>query len=98
MIELTSKQRRQLEKYAHSLEPVVIVGGNGVTPQVIDMISKSIESHELLKVKFNEFKDEKVKLTQEICNQTGSTLVRIIGNIAILFRQNENPEKRKYEI
>ena len=31
MIEFTSKQRKALEKLAHDLQPVVIVGGAGVT-------------------------------------------------------------------
>ncbi len=98
MTVLTSKQRRYLEKCAHSLEPVVIVGGNGVSPQVVEMISRSLDSHELLKVKFNEFKDEKVELTDEICSRTDATLVRIIGNVAILFRQNEDASKRKFSL
>lgn len=98
MTELTSKQRKFLEKSAHSLEPIVIIGGNGLTPQVIEMILKSLEAHELLKVKFNDFKDEKSQLTQEICTQTDATLVRMIGNIAIIFKQNKNPEKQKYKI
>lgn len=98
MIELTSKQRKILEKSAHSLEPIVIIGGNGLTPQVIEMILKSLDAHELLKVKFNDFKDEKSQLTQEICTKTDATLVRMIGNIAIIFKQNKNPEKQKYKI
>lgn len=98
MTELTSKQRKILEKFAHSLEPIVIIGGNGLTPQVIEMILKSLDAHELLKVKFNDFKDEKSQLTQEICTKTEATLVRIIGNIAIIFKQNKNPEKQKYKI
>lgn len=98
MIELTSKQRKILEKYAHSLDPIVIIGGNGVTEQVIEMVLKSLDFHELLKVKFNEFKDEKRELTQKICNQTECSLVRIIGNIAILYKPNKDPTKRKYKI
>lgn len=98
MTELTSKQRKQLEKQAHNLAPIVIVGGNGVSPQVIEMILKSLDFHELIKVKFNEFKDEKRSLTEEICAKTEATLVRIIGNVAILFKQNEDPKKRKYTI
>ena len=91
MIELTSKQRKELEKVAHDLQPVVIVGGAGVTDGVIGMIDNSLTAHELIKVKFNEYKDEKQELTGEICEKTDATLVRIIGNVAILYR--ENPDK-----
>ena len=95
MIELTSKQRKELEKVAHDLQPVVIVGGAGVTDGVMDMVDKSLAAHELIKVKFNEYKDEKKELTEQICQKTYATLVRIIGNIAILFREKEDKEDKK---
>ena len=96
MIELTSKQRKVLEKYAHDLQPVVIVGGAGVTEGVIQKIDDSIAVHELLIVKFNEFKDEKKDLANEIAEKTNSTLVRIIGNVAIFYREAEKEDDRKY--
>ena len=89
MIELTSKQRKELEKIAHDLQPVVIVGGAGVTDGVIDMVDNSLEAHELIKVRFNEYKDEKKELTQQLCEKTDAALVRIIGNVAILYREKE---------
>ena len=48
MIELTSKQRKNLEKLAHDLQPVVIVGGAGVTDGVISMVDNSLAAHELI--------------------------------------------------
>lgn len=95
---LDSKQRKFLEKLAHDLSPVVIIGGAGLTDGVVAMTDNSLKAHELIKIKFNEYKDEKQELTQEICEKTEATLVRIIGNVAILFRQNENPEERKIEL
>ena len=53
-MELTSKQRKLLEKAAHDLQPVVIVGGAGVTDGVTNMVATSLAAHELIKVKFNE--------------------------------------------
>ena len=98
MMNLTSKQRKELEKASHSLEPVVIVGQNGVSESLLKMVNQCLDVHELIKVKFNDFKDEKQVLTAHICNATDATLVRIIGNIAILFKQQEDPKKRKIKI
>ena len=98
MIELNSKERKILEKAAHDLQPVVIVGGAGVTEGLVKMVDSSLAVHELIKVKFNEYKDEKVELVNQICNQVNSTLVRIIGNVAILYRPAEKPEDRKFDI
>ncbi len=98
MTELTSKQRKILEKAAHLLSPVVIIGSAGLTEGVIEMTENSLAAHELIKVKFNEYKDEKKDLTQELASKTNSTLVRLIGNIAILYREAEEPENRKFKL
>ena len=98
MIELTSKQRKNLEKLAHDLQPIVIVGGAGVTDGVISMVDNSLAAHELIKIKFNEYKDEIRDLTTELCEKTDATLVRIIGFTVILFREAEEEEDRKIKL
>ena len=98
MIELNSRQRKYLEKEAHDLQAVVIVGGAGVTDGVISMTDNSLAAHELIKIKFNEYKDEIKELTAEICEKCDATLVRIIGFTAILYREAEQPEDRKYKL
>lgn len=98
MIELNSKQRKFLEKAAHDIQPVVIVGGAGVSDGVVKMVDDCLKAHELIKVKFNEYKDEKIELTNELCNQLDATLVRVIGNVAILYKQAEKPEDRQFDI
>ena len=98
MIELTSKQRKLLEKAAHDLQPVVIIGGAGVTDGVINMTNNALAAHELIKVKFNEYKDEAKELTAEICEKCDATLVRMIGFTAIIFREAEKEDDRKYKL
>lgn len=93
MIELTSKQRKEFEKAAHDLQPVVIIGGAGVTEGLTKMVNDSLAAHELIKIKFNDYKDEKVELTKKICEETNATLIRIIGNVAILFREKEDDKE-----
>lgn len=96
MMELNSKQRKFLEKAAHDMQPIVIVGGAGVTEGVIQMVDTSLAAHELIKVKYNEYKEEKIDLTNEMCQQCNATLVRIIGNVAILYREAEKADDRQY--
>ena len=97
MIELTSKQRKFLEKTAQPMSPLVLIGGAGVTEEQIKQIQTVIKTHELIKVKFNEYKDEKKSLADSIQKETDSTLVRIIGNVAIFYKATEKPTDRKYE-
>ena len=97
MEELNSKQRKILEKYANNLNPVVIIGGNGVTESVTEKVLQSVNRHESLTIKFNEFKEEKHELTAELCKSCDAALVRIIGNVAVLYKPAEKPADRKYE-
>lgn len=97
MIALNSKQRKLLEGAAHSLSPLVIVGQEGVTDGVTAMLSSQLNSHELVKLKFNEYKEEKRELAAALAQSTGATLVRIIGNIAIFYRESPEEEKRMFK-
>lgn len=97
-MELNSKQRKILEKAAHDLQPVVIIGGAGLTEGVLQMVETSLAAHELIKVKFNEYKEDKIELTNEMCEKCDATLVRIIGNVSILYKQAEKEEDRNFNL
>ena len=58
-------------------------------------IAESLKAHELIKIKFNEYKEDKQQLVEEIANTCEAGLVRIIGNIAILYKENEEKEADK---
>ncbi len=94
---LNSKQRKFLEKNAQPLSPDVLIGGAGVTEAQIAQIDKMLADHELIKVKFNEFKEDKKELTEQIVQKTNSTFVRTIGNVSTLYRPAEKPANRKFE-
>lgn len=96
-MEINAKQRKFLEKNAQGLNALVQVGGAGVTENQIAQISRLLEEHELIKVKFNEFKDEKRELSNEIAQKTDSTMVRLIGNVLILYRPAKEANDRKFE-
>jgi len=72
-----------------------MVGRNGITDSLIEAVGKALDDHELIKIKFIEFKDEKKELVEEIVGRTASGLVALIGNIAIVFKQNKDVKKRR---
>ena len=96
-MEINAKQRKLLEKNAQPLSPLVQVGGAGGTENQIAQISRLLGEHELIKVKFNEFKEEKRELGVEIAEKTNSTAVRLIGNVLILYKPAEKTNDRKFE-
>jgi RNA-binding protein len=98
MEQLKGSQRKNLRSQAHHLKPLVIIGRNGINQQVIGSVDLALKDHELIKVKFGEFKDAKKEISAEIAQATKSEVVGIIGNIAILYRQHPQTEKRKIKI
>ena len=97
---LTGAQRKFLRGLAHKLKPVVIVGQQGVSDSLIQSVDAALTRHELIKVKFNEYKEkpEKTALSAKLETRTSSELVGMIGHTAIFFRQNKDPEKRVVKI
>ncbi len=92
---LTSSQRKKLRSLAHHLEPVVYIGKQGLTDAVVVAANRALNDHELIKVRFIEFKDEKRPLTDQLASSTGSEVAGILGHVAILYREHPDPESRK---
>jgi RNA-binding protein len=99
-ITLSGAQRKYLRGLAHGLKPVVIVGQNGVSDALIQSTDTALTQHELIKVKFNGYKDKpaKTELSALIESRTSSELVGMIGHTAIFFRANKDPEKRRIQL
>jgi RNA-binding protein len=94
---LNSKQIRFLRSLAHNLKPVVIIGGAGLTDNVINEINQALDDHELIKVKVNaNDRDEKASMIESITAQTESVHVQTIGHIGVFYRRH--PKKPKLEI
>lgn len=91
-MKLTNKDISYLRAAAHALNPVVIVGGNGITESVLAEIDSSIAHHELIKVRVNAGdRDQRKLMLEQICASTGSVLVQVIGHIGILYRAADKP-------
>ncbi len=97
-MELEGFQKNYLRKMAQSIKPLVMVGKSGVGAPIRTALDQNLEHHELVKVKFLDFKENKGEFARQLASQTSSVLVQVIGNIAIFFRRNTNPEKRTYRL
>lgn len=95
---LTSKQRATLSSMANSLDPLVHIGKAGLAEGVADALDKALADHELVKVRFVDFKDERRNLADELASRLGAELVRVIGHVAIMYRQSPEPEKRTIHV
>jgi RNA-binding protein len=98
MKKLKGSQRTYLRGLAHRLKPVIQVGKNGLTGELILAAQEALHVHELIKVKFLNFKEAKPELSRVIEAQTESEMVGLIGNIALFYRPHPEQEKRKIKL
>lgn len=98
MSDLTGAQRKHLRGLAHDLDPVVHLGQQGLTDAVLEEIDHALEAHELIKLRFLDFKDEKKRLTREIAQDLDAHVAGAVGHVAILYRRHPDPEKRKIHL
>jgi RNA-binding protein len=93
---LKSFQKKYLRGIAHRKKPIVHIGQKGLSTSLYKSIDKALEKHELIKIKFNEFKEKSSKKEMEktIEKQHHCESVGMIGHTIIIYRQNPNPEKR----
>jgi RNA-binding protein len=95
---LKGSDRKKLRGLAHDLKPVILIGKQGVTETLLPEIRQALDIHELIKVKFLDFKDQKQQLAEQIAAQTESHLAGTIGHMAIFYKQNPDPEKRRIRL
>ena len=97
---LTSNQKKYLRGTAHSLKPIVIIGQHGLADSVVAAVEEALNAHELIKIKFGEFKEKEEKrfIIEQIEEKTESQLCGLTGHVAILFRRSKDPKKRKIKL
>ncbi len=100
MEKLKGFQRSYLRSLAHDLDPVVFIGQNGITEAVERSINEALDAHELIKLKFIEFKkkEQKDQISQGIEERTGCQMVGMIGHVAIFYRRHKEAKKRKIRV
>ena len=93
-------QKKYLKGLAHTLKPTVFVGQKGAVASVVKALDEALDQHELIKVKFVEFKEkaQKEEILAVLEQESSAERVGMIGHVATLYRQQKDPEKRKITI
>ena len=88
---LTNPQIRKFKAAAQQLEPMLKVGKAGLSEGFIRSVDQALAQHELVKIKFAEFKAEKKQLAPQLAEKTASHLVMRVGNVMVLHRPKPTP-------
>lgn len=95
---LNSAQIRILRSESHRLmlKPVVMIGQNGLTENVVNELQRALEHHELIKVRVPAAdKTEKAEMMETICQQLQAELVQSIGHVMVIYKSNPKIDRFK---
>ena len=98
---ISGKTRSYLKSLAHKLEPIIQIGKNGLTEDVLKSIEEALEARELIKINLlnNSLLDTK-ETAHEICDKLKAEYIQSIGNEIVIYRESEDevieiPKKMK---
>ena len=95
-IELRPAQRKDKRAEAHHLDPVVIIGSEGLTPAVVKEADAALNAHGLIKVRvFSDERDTREAMLAELCDKLNAAPIQHIGKLLVLWRPV--PEKARAE-
>jgi len=81
---LTNPQIRKFKAAAQRMEATLKIGKAGLSEAFVRTVIAELNRHELVKIKFAEFKEEKKTLAPQLAEKTGSHLVMRVGNVMVL--------------
>ena len=87
LIQLTPAQRKEHRSLAHHLDPVVMVGSDGLTEPVKKEISGALDAHGLIKVRiFSDDRAAREVMFQALADELGAAPIQHIGKLIVLWR------------
>jgi RNA-binding protein len=96
-ITLNSKQKKYLRGLGHHVDPVVYVGKEGLSENVIQSVMDALKNRELIKVKLGQnCEAPKKEAAEQLAKASGAALVQLIGKMVLLYMPNKkiDPEER----
>ena len=93
---LSTAERRAKRADAHHLNPLVLIGNDGLTPAVQKEVDAALNAHGLIKVRvFSDERETRETIFTTLAEQLGAAPVQHIGKLLVLWRPM--PEKEKVE-
>jgi RNA-binding protein len=96
LIQLTPAERKEKRGDAHHLDPVVMIGADGLTPAVLKEAEVAIRSHGLIKVRvFSDDRAAREAMLTEMADKLNAAPIQHIGKLLVLWRPMEEVEPER---
>lgn len=86
-LNLTSAERRAHRAAAHHLDPVVMIGADGLTPAVQKEAAVALDAHGLIKLRvMSDDRAVRESIFTELCERLDAAPVQHIGKLLVVWR------------
>jgi RNA-binding protein len=97
---MTSKERASWRAKANSLEPIIQIGKEGISDNLIMQIDDTLDARELIKIRVHLETAPKTpkELAQELAVALDAEVIQVIGGVIVLYREADEEriaEKKK---
>ena len=96
-MQLSKPQKKHLLTLIHDLKPVIMIGQNGLTENILNELEIALNHHELVKIKIaGDDRESRSEMIELLCDKTSAEKVQAIGKTLSLFRRNKEKPKIQF--
>lgn len=96
---ITTKQRAFLRGLGNALDPVLQIGKEGATENVVQSIELLLQARELVKIKLLKNSDEDIRaLADNLAKKLDADVVQVIGSIMILYKKSTRKDFKHIQL
>ncbi|WBY02249.1 YhbY family RNA-binding protein [Ramlibacter tataouinensis] len=93
-LELSIAERKAHRAEAHHLDPVVMIGQEGLTPAVLKESDAALNAHGLIKVRVQgDDREQREAIYRQLADDLGAAPIQHIGKLLVLWRPQPPKEK-----
>ena len=93
-LQLTIAERKAHRAEAHHLDPVVMIGNDGLTPAVRKETDAALNAHGLIKVRvLGDDREAREAMYRQLCDELGAAPIQHIGKLLVLWRPKPQKER-----
>lgn len=97
-LQLTIQERKAIRADAHHLDPVVMIGGDGLTPAVKKETDAALKAHGLIKIRvLGDDRDARVAMYDELADSLKAAQIQQIGKLLVLWRPKPDVQRVRDE-
>ena len=92
---MTTKQRAYLKSLAMTMDPVLQLGKNGLTPEITAAVAEALAARELIKISVLQNCDQiPGEMAEILAQRTRSEVVQVIGKKIVLYKEGKDDKKK----